>query len=226
MTSLGRVCQLVVTNNATFDGSVYVFKNAGTYYLLGAIRAGETKVFPINVVQSGINNGDDIRARVLSSQGADHTDTNIVTYVSNSASQAEYVITGTAGNPNICHRSVNNIGGGHIPPPPCDRRVSRVVVTNNATFDGTVYVFKNAGTYYQLGAIRVGETKTFFINQVQQGINNGDDIRARILSSQGADHTDDTLVTYVANANNEARYTAEGTASNPKMRFASVAGIV
>ncbi len=128
--------------------------------------------------------------------------------------------------------------------PPCDRRVSRVVLTNHATFDGAVYVFKNAGTYYQLGAIRVGETKTFFIiNQIQQGINNGDDvslllidsscsaltcgqIRTRILSNQGADHTDDTLVTYVANANNEARYTVEGTASDPKMKFALVAGIV
>ncbi len=55
-----QVQQVVVTNNATFDGTVYVFKNAGTYYLLGTIRVGERKTFPINEIQSGINNGDDV----------------------------------------------------------------------------------------------------------------------------------------------------------------------
>ncbi len=47
-------------------------------------------------------------------------------------------------------------------------------------------------------------------------------IRTRILSSQGADNTDSTLVTYVSNANFEARYIVDGTAGNPTIRFVSV----
>ena len=47
-------------------------------------------------------------------------------------------------------------------------------------------------------------------------------IRTRILSSQGADNTDSTLVTYVSNANFEARYIVDGTAGDPKILFASV----
>ncbi|KAF4568091.1 hypothetical protein EYR40_010512 [Pleurotus pulmonarius] len=218
MSSQGRVQQVVVTNNATFDGTVYVFKNAGTYYLLGTIRVGERKTFPINVVQSGINNGDDIRARILSTQGADNTDSVLVTYVSNSGNQAEYIVSGTAGDPKINFTAIAPMTGGPSPPPEL-RRVRQVTVTNRATFDGTVYIFKNAGTYYLLGPIRVGETQTFQINAAQSGVNNGDDIRTRILSSQGADNTDGTLVTYVSNANFEARYIVDGTAGDPKIQF-------
>lgn len=183
-----------MTNNATFDGTVYVFKNAGTYYLLGDIRVGERKTFPINVVQSGINNGDDvgdisnfllasvlslcttqIRARILSTQGADNTDSVLVTYVSNSGNQAEFIVSGTAGDPKINFSAITPMTGGPNPPPEL-RRVRQVTVTNRATFDGTVYIFKNAGTYYLLGSIRVGETQTFQINEVQSGVNNGDDV--------------------------------------------------
>ncbi|KAF4568090.1 hypothetical protein EYR40_010513 [Pleurotus pulmonarius] len=105
MTSQGRVRQLIVTNDGTFDGTVYVFKNAGTYYLAGSITVGETRSLDLTQVK-GINNGDDIRVRILSSQGADNTDSTLVTYVSNAANGSRYLISGTAGDPKIAFQNL------------------------------------------------------------------------------------------------------------------------
>ncbi|KAG5219632.1 hypothetical protein IMY05_C4819000100 [Salix suchowensis] len=171
-----------VTNNATFDGTVYVFKNAGTYYLLGTIRVGERKTFPINVVQSGINNGDDrskastvqIRARILSTQGADNTDSVLVTYVSNSANQAEYIVSGTAGDPKINFSAIAPMTGGPSPHLSCAEFARSPSPTERPSMGPCIS--SRMRDVLPARPIRVGETQTFRINEVQSGVNNGDDV--------------------------------------------------
>ncbi|KAF9491657.1 hypothetical protein BDN71DRAFT_1510133 [Pleurotus eryngii] len=91
-----QVRQLVVTNDSTFDGTVCVFKNAGTYYLAGSINVGETRVL-------------DIRGRILSSQGADFTDSELLTFVSTTRHEGHYRAHGTAGDPEIALRGLDDL---------------------------------------------------------------------------------------------------------------------
>ncbi|KAJ7579425.1 hypothetical protein C8J56DRAFT_1030380 [Mycena floridula] len=215
--SIGDVRQITVSNETTFDASIYVITATGAaYFLSPQLEAGNTNIFDLNKVQ-GLQDGGTLHVRVVSGQGTMYNDDTLFTYTKNSKDEAIFAIEGTANAPTVAFQILQTIINGGSPPPP---HVRQITFSNVTGFDASIYVVTATGAAYSLSPqLEAGNINIVFDLNTVQGLKNGDILYARVVSGQGAIKNDDKLLTYIKNSKSEAIYAIEGTANAPSVAF-------
>ncbi|KAJ7579367.1 hypothetical protein C8J56DRAFT_1058970 [Mycena floridula] len=222
--SIGNVRQITVSNETTFDASIYVVTGTGAVYSLSPqFEAGNANIFDLNKIQ-GLKDGGTFHVRVVSGQEEIYNDDTLFTYTKNSKDEAIYVIEGTANAPTVAFQILQTIINGGSPPPPYVRQITFSNVTG---FDASIYVVTGAGAAYSLKPqLKAGNTNIVFDLNTVQGLKNGDTFHVRVVSGQGAIKNDDKLLTYIKNSKSEAIYNIEGTANAPSVAFQILESII
>ncbi|KAF9491656.1 hypothetical protein BDN71DRAFT_1510132 [Pleurotus eryngii] len=98
-------------------------------------------------------------------------------------------------------------------------RVQFMEVSNQSTFDGTVFVVKAGSLAYEVGPTVVGDVHQWDLSKIQ-GLNLGDE--AKVVTKQGTSHTCGVVITYETHPPNEAQYLVHGNVRDPKIDYQAI----